>query len=66
MTMLFMLTPFIGLFLLIIGSVGLFVTNTSFSFGETLWIFGNLTYGTFTLIGLVIVICITVSGPELD
>lgn len=66
MGMLFMLTPFIGLFLLIIGSAGLFVTNTNLTFGETLWITGNLTYGTFALIGLVIIICITVSGPELD
>ncbi len=66
MAMLFMLTPFIGLFLLIIGSAGLFITNTSLAFGETLWIFGNLVYGTFALIGLVIVICITATGPELD
>jgi len=66
MGMLFMLTPFIGLFLFIIGAVGLFITNNNLPPGETLWLSGNLTYGTFTLIGLVIIICITVSGPELD
>jgi hypothetical protein len=61
-----MITPFIGLFLLIVGGVGLFVTNTNFIFGDPFWIQGNITFGAFAFIGLVIIICIIISGPEID
>jgi hypothetical protein len=63
---LFMITPFIGLFLILAGGVGLFVTNTNLAFGDTLWIQGIITYGVFTIIGIAIVICIIISGPEVD
>lgn len=63
---LFMITPFIGLFLILAGGIGLFVTNTNLAFGDILWIQGNITYGVFTIIGIAIVICIIISGPEVD
>ena len=66
MNILFMITPFIGLLLLIAGGVGLFVTNTNFIFGDPVWIQGNIAFGTFAFIGLVIILCIIIGGPEID
>jgi hypothetical protein len=63
---LFMITPFIGIFLVIVGGIGLFITNTNLAFGDLLWIQGNIIYGVFALIGLAIIVCIIVSGPEVD
>lgn len=63
---LFMITPFIGLFLILAGGIGLFVTTTNLALGDTLWIQGIITYGVFTIIGIAIVICIMISGPEVD
>lgn len=66
MSTLFMLLPFIGILLLISGSAGLFIINLNYPAGELAWIQGNLTYGVFTLVGLVITICLMVSGLELE
>ncbi len=61
---LFMILPFLGIILLISGGIGLFIINTNYPAGDLIWIQGNLTYGVFTLFGLVITICFMVSGLE--
>ena len=66
MGMLFTILPFIGILLLISGAIGLFVVNLNYSSGELMWIQGNLTYGVFTLIGLVMTISFMISGFEQD
>jgi len=64
MGLLFTILPFIGILLLISGTIGLFVVNLNYSSGDLIWIQGNLTYGVFTLIGLAITISFMVSGLE--
>jgi hypothetical protein len=66
MSTLFMLLPFIGIILLISGGFGLFLVNLNYSAGDLIWIQGNLTYGVFTLVGLVVTISLMVSGLELE
>jgi hypothetical protein len=56
----------IGLLLFIAGGIGLFFSYTSFALGSPEWIQGNLTYGTFTSIGLVMLILLIFAGPEFD
>jgi hypothetical protein len=64
MGLLFMILPFIGILLLISGAVGLFIINLNYSVGDLIWIQGNLTFGVFTLVGLVITICLMIGGLE--
>jgi hypothetical protein len=64
MGLLFTILPFIGILLLISGTIGLFVVNLNYSSGDLAWIQGNLTFGVFTLIGLAITISFMVSGLE--
>ncbi len=66
MGLLFKILPFLGILLLISGAIGLFVVNLNYSSGELMWIQGNLTYGVFTLIGLVMTISFMISGFEQD
>jgi len=66
MSTLFMLLPFIGILLLISGAAGLFIINLNYPAGNLIWIQGNLTYGVFTLVGLVITLCLMISGLELE
>jgi hypothetical protein len=66
MSILFTILPFIGILLLISGATGLFIVNLNYSVGDLSWIQGNLTYGVFTLIGLAMTICFTISGLETE
>lgn len=66
MGMLFKIMPFLGLLLLITGSIGLVTTYINFAVGSLDWVQGNLTYGTFTVLGLAIIVCLMISGPEIE
>ena len=66
MSTLFKIIPFIGLLLIITGGIGLFMTHINLAVGSLGWVQGNLTYGTFTIIGLAITICLMISGPEIE
>ena len=63
---LFMLLPFIGILLLISGGIGLFIVNLNYPFGDLIWIQGNLTFGVFGLVGLIIIISFMISGSEME
>ena len=57
---------FLALILLIAGSVGLFFTNTVLVTSNPNWFQGNLTFGTFTIIGLALIVVLTIYGSEID
>ena len=54
----------IGLLLLVAGGIGLFFTHTSLASGSAVWVQGNITYGTFSILGLVIIIMAFLSRQE--
>jgi hypothetical protein len=56
----------LGLIFLISGGIGLFYTNVNLDSGTTLWIFGNMTFGTFTVFGIAILIFIAIFNAEFD
>jgi hypothetical protein len=62
----FLLFMIFGLVFLISGSIGLFYTNTNLAAWTSLWVFGNLTFGTFTLIGVLILIFMAFYNVEFD
>ena len=56
----------LALIFLIAGVVGLFYTNTALIVGNPNWIQGNITFGTFTIIGLVAIVILTIFGSEIE
>ncbi|MFQ5996335.1 MAG: hypothetical protein ACE5KP_01750 [Dehalococcoidales bacterium] len=56
----------IGLLLIIVGGIGLFFSFTHFALDSPHLIQGALTYGTFTSVGLAILIILIIAGPELE
>jgi hypothetical protein len=56
----------LGLIFLISGGVGLFYTNANLDAWGTLWVFGNLTFGTFVLFGILILIFLAFFNAEFD
>jgi len=56
----------LALVFLVSGSIGLFYTNANLGAWTTLWVFGNLTFGTFALFGLAIIIFMAIFNAEFD
>ena len=56
----------LGIIFLVSGGVGLFYTNANLGAWSTLWVFGNLTFGTFALFGLAIIIFLAIFNTEFD
>jgi hypothetical protein len=56
----------LALVFLITGGIGLFYTNFNLGSGTTLWVFGNLTFGTFAFFGLAIIIFMAIFNAEFD
>ncbi len=56
----------LSIIFLISGGVGLFYTNANLTAWSTLWVFGNLTFGTFALFGLAIIIFMAIFNAEFD
>ncbi|MFC1962228.1 hypothetical protein ACFLWN_04210 [Chloroflexota bacterium] len=56
----------VALILLAAGGIGLFITNTNYILGNLNWILGNLTFGTFTLLGLAIIVFLTLFNSEIE
>ena len=54
----------IGLIFFLAGGVGLLLTNNNLDSGDIQWILGNVTFGTFTLVGLVLIVTMIVAGSE--
>jgi hypothetical protein len=55
-----------ALILLISGGTGLFYTNVNLGGGTNLWIIGNLTFGTFTIVGVGLLIFLALFNAEFD
>ena len=62
----FLLFMIFGLVFLVSGGIGLFYTNTNLLAWSTMWVFGNLTFGTFALIGVLILIFMAFYNVEID
>jgi hypothetical protein len=56
----------LGLIFLISGGFGLFYTNTHVISGTALWVFGNITFGTFVLFAIAILIFLAFFNAEFD
>jgi hypothetical protein len=55
-----------GLIFLIAGGVGLFYTYTNLASGVPLWMFGNIIFGTFIVLGIGILIFLAIFNSEFD
>jgi hypothetical protein len=56
----------LALVFLVSGSIGLFYTNANLAAGTTLWVFGNITFGTFAFFGLAIIVFMAIFNAEFD
>ena len=55
-----------GLILLISGGIGLFYTNVNLLSGTPLWVFGNITFATFVVLGMAILVFIAIFNAEFE
>ena len=51
---------------LIPGGIGLFHVNANLVGGTNLWIYGNITFGTFTVLGIALIVFIALFNAEFD
>jgi hypothetical protein len=63
--MLILLT-LLGLIFFIAGGAGLFYTNVNLASGSQYWVLGNITFGTFTLVGIITLVFMAVFNIESD
>ncbi len=56
----------LGLIFLVAGGIGLFHVNVNLISGTDLWIYGNITFGVFTLVGIMIIIFLAIFNAEID
>ena len=56
----------LGLIFLLSGGFGLFYTNTHVISGTVLWVYGNITFGTFVVFGVAILIFLAFFNAEFD
>jgi hypothetical protein len=56
----------LGLIFLISGSVGLFYTNINLGVGSHLWVLGNITFSTFTVVGVGILVFMGLFNREFE
>ena len=55
-----------ALIFLIAGGIGLFHTNINLVSGSNLWIYGNITFGTFTVVGIGILVFMGLFNKEFE
>ena len=63
MFLFFMILAFV---FLIAGGFGLFHVNANLGAGSNLWIYGNITFGTFTFVGIAILIFLAIFNTEFE
>ena len=56
----------LALIFLITGGIGLFYTNINFTSASPHWIYGNLTFGTFTIVGIAAIIFLAIFNSEFE
>ena len=62
----FLFFMILALIFLIAGGIGLFYTNINFAANSHYWIYGNLTFGTFTIVGIAIIIFMALFNAEFE
>lgn len=62
----FIIFMILGLIFLISGGVGLFYTNINLASGTHLWIYGNITFGTFIVVGIIVLLFMAIFNKEFD
>jgi hypothetical protein len=55
-----------GLIFLIAGGFGLFHVNINVVSGSEMWFYGNIIFGVFTLVGIMIIIFLAIFNAEID
>jgi hypothetical protein len=55
-----------ALIFLIAGGIGLFHVNVNLGVGTNLWIYGNITFGVFTIVGIALIIFLALFNQEFD
>jgi len=56
----------LALIFLIAGGIGLFYTNVNLGAGSPIWMYGNISFGTFTTVGALTLIFMALFGSEID
>lgn len=56
----------LALIFLVAGGIGLFHINVNMGPGTNLWIYGNITFGTFTIVGIAILVFMAIFNTEFD
>jgi len=54
----------IGLIFFVAGGIGLLLTNNNLDSGDIQWILGNVTFSTFTVVGLVLIVTMIIASWE--
>ena len=62
----FVFSMILALIFLIAGGIGLFHINLNLVAGSNLWIYGNITFGTFTVVGIAILVFMAIFNTEFD
>ena len=55
-----------ALIFLIAGGIGLFHVNVNLGAGTNLWLYGNMIFGVFTVVGLALIIFLALFNQEFD
>jgi hypothetical protein len=56
----------LALIFLVAGGVGLFYTFVNLTTGDPLWVFGIIAFGTFTIVGLAVLVFLGAFNQEFD
>ena len=56
----------LALIFLVAGGIGLFHVNVNMGSGTNLWLYGNITFGVFTIVGIMIIIFLALFNQEFD
>jgi hypothetical protein len=62
----FLFLMIFGLIFLIAGGVGLFYTYTNIASSAPLWMFGTITFGTFIVLGIGVLVFLAIFNAEFD
>jgi len=55
-----------GLIFLISGGIGLFHVNMNLGAGTNLWLYGNIIFGTFAVVGIAIFVFLALFNSEFE
>jgi hypothetical protein len=56
----------LALIFLVAGGIGLFHVNVNVIGGTDLWVYGNITFGVFTIVGIAILIFLALFNQEFE